>query len=340
MRWNGLSGIGAEEDIVLHFIEPVPEEYLAEYRQLCAELDRQLPPKALDTNLLLASWNLRGFGDFTEDWVAGSGASPKRDKQSLLCIAEIVSRFDAIAIQEVRGNLRALRYMLRLLGTHWGFSMTDVTRGAPGNDERMAYLFDTRKLQLSGLACELVVPAEKLSEISQDALTRQFARTPYAVSFRTVGHTFILVTLHVLYGDNPASRVPELKAIAGWLADWARNAYEGESNLIALGDFNIDRQDDALYQAFTSTGLFIPEDLHRVPRTLFSDPEKPNLSKFYDQIAWFPQVQGRPAFSLRYNRGGSFDFTRCVLQSRGLDRLGLSWRISDHYPLWAEFLVR
>jgi hypothetical protein len=28
-----------------------------------------------------------------------------------------------------------------------------------------------------------------------------------------------------------------------------------DQNLIALGDFNIDRQDDPLYQAFTSTGL-------------------------------------------------------------------------------------
>ena len=48
---------------MLQFPEPVPEEYLAEYRLLSAELDRQLPPKALDTNLLVASWNLRGFGD-------------------------------------------------------------------------------------------------------------------------------------------------------------------------------------------------------------------------------------------------------------------------------------
>ena len=325
---------------MLQFNEPVPEEYLAEYRLLSAELDRQIPPKALDTNLLVASWNLRGFGAYTDDWVAGANESPKRDKQSLLCIAEILSRFDIIAIQEVKGRLDSLRHVLRLLGPHWGFSMTDVTRGDPGNDERMAFVFDSRKLQLSGLACELVVPANKLAEIHADALDKQFARTPYAVSFRTVGHTFILVTLHVLYGKNPAERVPELRAIAEWLADWARNAYEGESNLIALGDFNIDRQGDALYQAFTSTGLFIPEDLQRVPRTLFSDPVHPNLDKFYDQIAWFPQVQGRPAFSLRYNRGGGFDFIPWVLMSRGLDKGGLSWRISDHYPLWAEFMVR
>jgi len=33
----------------------------------------------------------------------------------LLYISEIVSRFDIIAIQEVKGNLRALRHMLKYL---------------------------------------------------------------------------------------------------------------------------------------------------------------------------------------------------------------------------------
>ena len=282
---------------MLQINEPVPIEYLEEYQLLNAELDAKLPEKALDKNLLVATWNLRAFGDLYDNWVAGANDTPKRDKQSLLCIAEIVSRFDVIAIQEVKGNLRCLRHMLKLLGPNWSFSMTDVTRGRPGNDERMAYLFDTRKLQSSGLAGELVVPAEKLAEIAPDALTRQFARTPYAVSFRTAGHTFILVTLHVLYGEDAAARKPEIKAIAEWLAEWAHDINAWDHNLIALGDFNIDRQGDELYQAFTSSGLRTPDDLNKVPRTLFSDPDKPNLSKFYDQIAWFPQVDGEQAFS-------------------------------------------
>jgi len=325
---------------MLQLTEPVPIEYMEEYQLLSAELDAKLPDKALDKNLIIATWNLRAFGDLYDNWVAGANDTPKRDNQSLMCIAEIVSRFDVIAIQEVKGNLRCLRHMLKLLGPNWSFSMTDVTRGRPGNDERMACLFDTRKLQLSGLAGELVVPAEKLNEIAPDALTRQFARTPYAVSFRTSGHTFILITLHVIYGEDAAARKPEVKAIAEWLAEWAHDINAWDHNLIALGDFNIDRHDDELYQAFTSTGLRTPNDLNEVPRTLFSDPDHPNLNKFYDQIAWFPQVEGEPAFSLKYNRGGSFDFTKVVLMSRGLTKQGLSWRISDHYPLWVEFLVR
>src|SRR4030042_5732302 len=153
---------------MLQTIEPIPIEYEEEYKLLAAELDSRLPDKALDKNLLIATWNLRAFGDLFSNWVAGANDTPKRDKQSLLCIAEIVSRFDVIAIQEVKGNLRCLGHMLKLLGPNWSFTMTDVTRGRPGNDERMAFLFDTRKLQLSGLSGELVVPDEKLTEIAPD----------------------------------------------------------------------------------------------------------------------------------------------------------------------------
>ena len=35
------------------------------------------------------------------------------------------------------------------------------------------------------------------------------ARTPYAVGFRSGKETFILVTLHVLYGESEEERVPE-----------------------------------------------------------------------------------------------------------------------------------
>jgi len=84
--------------------------------------------------------------------------------RGLLAIGEIVRRFDVIAIQEVKGDL------LRWLGEDWAFLMTDITLGSAGNDERMAFLFDTTRLKPSGLACELVVPPEWLGEIGSDAL--------------------------------------------------------------------------------------------------------------------------------------------------------------------------
>ena len=317
-----------------------PQEVEDELTELRAALDEAIPPKKLDRNLLIATWNIRAFGNLTEKWASGPNDSPKRDLHSLLCIGEIISRFDVIALQEVKGNIRALRHMLKWLGPDWGLILTDVVEGAAGNSERLAFVFDTRKVQLSGLACELVVPKEQLDEIASDALERQFARTPYAVSFRSGIRTFILVTLHVIYGEEAADRLPELEAIAQWLADWARDVHAWDHNLIALGDFNIDRAGDGNYQAFTSTGLEVPFALHGVLRTIFADPQTPNLEKFYDQIAWFAGRGGVPALSLGSERGGGFDFTRAALKSRNLTRAQLSWHISDHYPLWVEFSVR
>ena len=319
---------------------PPPEEVLADLARLRSALDEEVPAKALDRNLLIGTWNIRAFGDLTEKWESAEEDSPKRDLHSLLCIAEILSRFDVIALQEAKDNLKALRHLIHALGPNWGLSLTDVTEGAPGNAERMAFLFDTRRVQLSGLACEIVVPGEQLGPIGSDALQRQVARTPYAVSFRSGEKTFILVTLHVLYGEDEEERLPEIRAIAEWLAHWARDINSWDHNLIALGDFNIDRRGDPLHDAFVSTGLGIPEDLQEVPRTIFSDPQKPELNKFYDQIAWFTGRNGLPALSLRYSSGGFFDFTGAALASRELTKAELSWRISDHFPLWAEFSMR
>lgn len=317
-----------------------PPKIADELKELRASLDEDIPAKVLDSNLIIATWNLRAFGDLTEKWEAGAADVPKRDLHAVRSIAEIISRFDVVALQEVRANLKALRHMLKVLGPNWGLILTDITKGDRGNGERLVFLFDTRKVQLSGLACELVVPQEQLTRIAPDALDRQFARTPYAVSFRSAGKTFILVTLHVIYGEGAGERIPELKAIAQWLAEWAQDINAWDHQLLALGDFNIDRRGDKLYDAFTATGLYVPDDLNRVPRSIFSDPHKPDLDKFYDQIAWFRGYEGKPGLSMQYLRGGNFDFTKVALRSRSLTKSQLSWRISDHFPLWAEFSVR
>ena len=77
--------------------EPPPEEVAADLERLRSALDESVPAKALDRNLLVATWNVRAFGDLTEKWVSSEEDTPKRDLHSLLCIAEIVSRFDVVA---------------------------------------------------------------------------------------------------------------------------------------------------------------------------------------------------------------------------------------------------
>lgn len=322
----------------MHLItDTPPADVQQDIQALRAYLDARVPARQAG-NLLIASWNLRAFASLTREWTASKKSSPKRDLRGLLAIGEILRRFDVIALQEVKGNLRALRDLMRWLGDDWAFLMTDITLGNAGNDERMAYLFDTRRLKPSGLACELVVPPEWLDEVSPDALKKQFARTPYAVSFKTGDTTFILVTLHVVYGDA-LERIPELKGIARWMREWANRETAWSHNLIALGDFNIDRQGDALWQAFTSTGLTSPESLNAVPRTIFSESNEPQADKFYDQIAWFETAAGVPKLAMTFLSAGYVDFLPFAYTGLGLSKAEISFRISDHYPLWAEFAV-
>lgn len=312
-----------------------PQSVSDELFLLSQSLDGQIPTKQLDKNVLIASWNIRAFGGLTEEWEADDNDSPKRDLHSLLAIAEIVKRFDIIAIQEVKGDLKALRHLLKVLGDNYSFILTDVCGGAEGNDERLAFLFDSRKVKLSGLACELVVPNEEVENIKPGAFGRQFVRTPYAVGFKVGRKTFVLITLHVLYGKKATDRTPELKAIAEWLRNWSKDMNAFDQSLITLGDFNIDRKDDERYRAFVSTGLKVPEDLTGIRRTVYD-----NSTKYYDQIAWFENEQNVSQLSIKYLKGGTFNFGPHVLKNRGLTSSQLSWRISDHLPLWAEFSTR
>jgi len=329
----------------------LPDETRREIERIRVELAgldnalsaQNVPEKILDRNVLIGTWNLRAFGGLTPKWRADPGDTPRRDYRALMCISHIISRFDVVAIQEVKGDLRALRYLMKVLGRHWGLILTDVTGGPAGNDERLAFVFDTRKVSLSGLACELVVPPEEVAaraEIKDGALTRQFARTPYAVSFRAGGKTFILVTLHVVYGGDPGERIPELKAIADWLSRWALDAQGWDQNVIALGDFNIDRIGDPLYCAFThdGKGLQTPPGLSDAPRTIFNRTAE--TAKHYDQFAWFVGAGREPALSMQCRASGYVDFLGHVLTDLNLTTDELSWRISDHYPLWTEFSLQ
>lgn len=320
-----------------------PDEIQAELAELRAELDEKIPPKLLDRNLLVATWNIRSFGPVTLEWFGdpGSRMRPRRDLHSLMIIAEIVKRFDVIALQEIRGNAEGLQVLIRSLGENWGYLLSDVTEGRLGNMERKAFLFDTRRVMPGGLTCEYVIAPEKLERAQEDELKRQFARTPYVASFRSGKGAFTLVNVHLTYGGGKAMRtVKELKMIADWLREWAEENTIWQSNLIALGDFNVRRKGDQTHAALTSKGLHIPDELHHVRRTIRDDPENPR--GFSDQIAWFPKEGEVPGLSLTYTtRGGNFDFVPFVFKSRNIESPHeLSFYISDHLPLWCEFSLR
>ena len=88
-------------------------------------LDALVPPN-LGAGLRIATWNLRAFSGLTKAWTTPDGASPERNFTDVHLIAAVVRRFDVVAVQEVRGNLRALRHLVKVLGEDWAFILTDV----------------------------------------------------------------------------------------------------------------------------------------------------------------------------------------------------------------------
>lgn len=117
------------------------------------------------------------------------------------------------------------------------------------------------------------------------------------------------------------------------MANWAYDVNAYHQNFIALGDFNIDKRGDLLNQTFISEGLYIPPALQneKVTRSIFDE------TKYYDQIAWFQDSKKKNNLSLEFVNGGNYNFLNYALKNRGLTKQSLSFMLSDHFPLWAEF---
>ena len=76
-------------------------------RLRCKIAESGLPGKLVDKNLIIASWNIRAFGDVYPHWEDNPG-SPKRNYRAMASIVEIVRNMDVIAIQEVKNATLAV----------------------------------------------------------------------------------------------------------------------------------------------------------------------------------------------------------------------------------------
>lgn len=309
-------------------------------KRLRPELAAAIPARTATDTLLLATWNIREFD---------SGKYGYRGEEPYYYIAEILSHFDLIAIQEVRDGLYPLQQLQRLLGSWWDFLVTDVTLGTSGNSERMAYLYDRRKVGFTGLAAELVLP--KANGAQEEPV--QMARSPYVAGFRAGWAYLTLATVHIYYGQGVAvdpRRLAEITAFAKTVAknagklsgapQYAPGADPVADNLVLLGDFNIFNRKDVTMEAITQAGFVVPEPLQAVPG---SNVDK---NKHYDQIAFYKKLARlKPT-----GKAGVFDFYEHVYRlddeaeyaAERTEKPGRSfkdwrtYRMSDHLPMWIE----
>jgi endonuclease/exonuclease/phosphatase family metal-dependent hydrolase len=320
--------------------KPVRERAVDGILALRKDLDAQVPARTPANKLLLATWNIREFD---------SDKYGVRTEPSLYYIAEIIDHFDMVAIQEVRSDLTALNRVRAILGHWWDVLYTDVTYGAPGNDERMAILYDTRKVSFIGLAGEVVLP-ESTTKEKKAVIPRQLARSPFICGFRCGWISFDLCSVHTYYGSataNEPRRIQEIADLAALLA--SRPDSPGSTqNVVLLGDFNIFTRTDKTFQALVDNGFSVPSQLMALPGTNVKQ------DKEYDQIAFLKRTD-----RFVISTAGVFNFYNAVFQdgakdqwtaemgekyaaSKNPDRYYKDWRtyqMSDHYPLWVELVI-
>jgi len=332
------------------------ERVLAHLLRLRTQLHAEVSSRRTLGSVLLATWNIRDFDSNK------FGHGP-RLPESFHYIAEIVSAFDLVALQEVNRDLSALERVMGILGDDWNYIVTDTTEGAGGNEERMAFVFDTRKIRFRNIAGEVVlaagqkiVAARKVrSDRSPDEPTIeedeiQFARTPFLAAFQAGWFKFNLSTVHIYFGSSSGvklqRRVDEINSIAHF---FSKRQNREREDYILVGDFNIVSPQHRTMEALTNEGFVIPENLQR---------EKTNLKgdKHYDQIAL--KVQEK---RLEIGASGVFDFSKSVFRDGELpiyrdlipsDLLVSAsdeekyyrdkWRtfqMSDHLPMWVQLKV-
>ena len=319
--------------------------------RLRAQLNAEIPRRTLNETLILATWNLREFD---------SPAYGSRLPEALDYIAEIVSRFDLVAIQEVRERLEPLDQLLERLGPWWHYVCTDVAEGRPGNGERMAFLFDGRKVRFAGISGEVVIPPverrEKGSKVMYEP-ARQLYRTPHVCGFKSGRSRFMLCTVHIVYGKGKANdpqREQEIALVAEFLAKRAKDKDAWTRNMVLLGDFNVFSPQDSTLQALGKAGFVVPEKLQSLPSNA-------GKNRYYDQIAF---LAGSGDLSPT-GRAGVLDYFQSVFRSDQRDEYAASigepysttssgqprtergktqyystyWRthqMSDHLPMWVE----
>ncbi|MEO1260767.1 MAG: endonuclease/exonuclease/phosphatase family protein [Bacteroidota bacterium] len=393
----------------------------------------------------IATWNIREFG---------GNKYGGRTYEDLFYMAEIISKFDLIALQEVRKDLQEFKDLRRILGPSWHYVASDVTDGSAGNQERMVFLYNSDvvrfrhiageltlkennkirasfgeriklengvKLDLNGNPdlsgiydaytekkngrvrlkedleiplpdnCRIEVPngafltvkkgthinrpekgkAEvqipdtivegenfglRFPENTFDDSLRQFARTPFLISFQAGWLKINLCTVHIYYGSNELTnklnqRVNEIKLLTEALANKAINEFndDKESFMGVLGDFNIIGKAHSTMEALESNGFVVPDDIKSIP-----EGSNVKRDKFYDQIAFWNPKRRSDYATLDIIGANIFDFFKTVYtaadeplyRAEGEARNGLksrnnysTWRtykMSDHLPMWVE----
>jgi len=261
------------------------------------------PPTAdrSDDTIHVASFNIQVFG-----------LSKLKKKPVMDVLADVVRRFDVVAVQELRAKDQSVipRFveLINSDGSRYDY-VVGPRLGRSSSKEQYVYLFDTSRIQIARRGVYTIIDR-------QDLLHRE----PLVARFRVRGpppeeaFTFTLVDIHT----DPDETRTELDALDDVVRTVRRNG-GNEDDVILLGDLNVDEQHLG--------------ELGQMPNmkwVIEGEPTNTLGTKSYDNIL-FDNIS-----TLEYTgRHGVLD-----LMSEYDLTMDEAIEISDHLPVWAEFRVR
>jgi endonuclease/exonuclease/phosphatase family metal-dependent hydrolase len=314
-------------------------------------LRNEITLRRTENNLLLASWNIKEFGHTTQ-----------RLPEAYFYIAEILSSFDLVVIQEVKSTLKDLYIVMSLLGSDWSYIVNDITEGSEGNDERSAFVFNKKRVEFAGLAGEITL----WDDLTQNYDIKQLKRTPYITGFKSGWKTFSIICLHLHPGESDDDlnyRRTEVTLLLEAVKEKILNSRFWNDNIILAGDFNLYEgpdKDDATIQSIYNEGFKEVESLKGIDTNA-------SQTEAYDRLF----LRSNEYFTLGKNdlgleNGGVFNPFNYVYKTNKEqtykkymkqhytgnqnldDPIKLRkyykhpWRknqISDHFPIWVELII-
>lgn len=254
--------------------------------------------KSSDACLQIVSWNIANLGQ-------------SKDDDEIQFMAQILRRFDVVAIQEVVAGAAGPQAVARLAdalnrtGSAWDYVVSPPTVG--NGVERYAFLWKKHRVSLSGKARLL------------DVLDPMMDREPFYAKFTFGTFSMGLVSFHAVpKSKDPAREIVHLSKIP---------ALFPEDALIIMGDFNLPHHEKAFLGLREKD---MDAALRKVRTTLKMEPDPTTgerRANAYDNL-FFEQKE------LQVDSAGAIDF------SYSFPTLKAARLISDHLPVWGCFCVK
>lgn len=242
---------------------------------------------AQEAYLRLASWNIENFSNRSSS------------EREIEITAEIIQRYDLVAIQEVLDE-EVMQRLNAKLGPQWSYIISDPV----GNIDKERYAYVYRNYLVNPLGTPHLI---------QDP-NNNLIREPLVASFRAGNFDFTLINIHTLYGGGLQWKLRREPRLMGTLLSYVSSYLNPEYDIILLGDFNLSATDSA-WQIQTHTPLLANDE-----KTTSSERGS------YDNI-WIDLNATREFVSLyevfRFEESYPEEYTK----------------ISDHRPIAAYFAI-